>query len=101
MPLALSGRQWRLMLLNAPRVPEIFVTDPRRALHHLDVILQRGGTRDVVETLNRPDILYEVAMADGTALCVVVPGPRYGELENRLQHRTLGANGVGAVGDVQ
>ena len=85
MPVVISGRQWRMMLLNAPRVPEVVVTDPAREQHHLEAILLRGSKYDIVRTMYRSDIVYQVTTADETPLCIVVPGPRYGELDERLR----------------
>jgi hypothetical protein len=83
-PVAISGRQWRQMLLNAPRVPEVVVIDPRKDVHHLELVLLRGQHHDMKETVERSEVIYDVATADGTQLCLAVPGPRYRELQLRL-----------------
>lgn len=87
-PVALSGRQPHLLTLNAPRVPEVFVTEQRHGRHHLQILLMRGSTHDLVEMMSHPDIVYTVATADGTPLCIAVPGPRYAELQTRLRVTT-------------
>jgi hypothetical protein len=84
-PLAVSGRQWRQMRLNAPRVPQVIVTDNDRPQHHLEILLMRGTKSDIVQAMHRSDVVSQVTTADGTPLCVVVPGPRYEELQQRLQ----------------
>jgi hypothetical protein len=83
-PVAISGRQWRQMLLNAPRVREVVVTDPTRDVHHLELVLLRGQRHDMKQAIERSDVIYDVTTADGTQLCLAVPGPRYRELQLRL-----------------
>jgi hypothetical protein len=85
----MSGGRFRLMRRNAPRIPEVRVSDRRRGEHHLEVLLLRGRKRDVVRLIHRTDTLYQVTTADGTPLCIVVPGPRYKELDARLRPGTF------------
>ncbi|MGH9311199.1 MAG: hypothetical protein ACRD1U_17615 [Vicinamibacterales bacterium] len=85
MPIAVSGRQWRQMLLSAPRVPQVIVTNNDHLAHHLELVLLRGSKNEVVQSMHRTDIVYKVTTADGTPLCTAVPGPRYAELASRLQ----------------
>lgn len=85
MIVTISGLHPGLMSLNAHRIPEVHVTNPNRDLHHLEVILLRGPKREIVRTIHRTDILYQVTTADETPLCIVVPGPKYRELEARLR----------------
>jgi 4-amino-4-deoxy-L-arabinose transferase-like glycosyltransferase len=84
-PVTLSGNQWRQMLLNAPRVPEVFVTGRHRGRHHLELVLMRGRKRDIVRLMSRTDTVFAVTTADGTPLCLAVPGPRYAELPQRAR----------------
>jgi hypothetical protein len=84
-PVTLSGQRWGQMMLNAPRVPEVFVTEPHRGRHHLEIMLMRGRKRDLVRLMSRPDTVYTVSTADGTPLCIAVPGPRYAELVRRVR----------------
>ena len=53
--------------------------------HHLTVVVLRGPRRDVLDLARRTDILYAVTTADGTPLTVVIPGPRYAEVEGALR----------------
>ena len=85
MPIAVSGRQWRQMLLSAPRVPQVTVTNNNHLNHHLELVLLRGSKSDVMQSMHRTDIVYKVTTADGTPVCTAVPGPRYAELASRLQ----------------
>jgi hypothetical protein len=52
----------------------------------------KGSRLDVIYTSELPDILYRVTTADGTPLCVVLPGPEYPQLAARLA-QTPGARG--------
>ena len=55
------------------------------AAHHLALLVLRGPRQDVLDLARRTDILYAVTTADGTPLTVVVPGPRYAEVEEALR----------------
>jgi hypothetical protein len=85
MPIVVSGHRWRLMGANAGRLPQLAVTRPEAARHHLEILLHRG-TRAQIEALRaRGDVLLSVDTADGARLCSVVPGPAYGQLAARLR----------------
>ena len=47
------------------------------------VVLRVG--QSLREFAARPDILYAVRMADGTPLCVVLPGPAFLSVSDRLK----------------
>jgi len=100
----LQGAQWadraarasgiRLVVSGAPH--HVVRDDVRRfasldyaredlAAHHLALQVLRGPRQDVLDLARRTDILYAVTTADGTPLTVVVPGPRYPEVENALR----------------
>ena len=85
MPVRIAGERSAVMALNASRVPDVRVTSPSRAVHHLEVVHLRGPKAKIVSETHRTDILYRVTMADGTPLCTVVPGPRHAELEAQLR----------------
>jgi hypothetical protein len=87
MPVRIAGGPGPLMLLNASRVRGVRVTNSEHGVHHLEVIHLRGRKADIVAAVHRTDAVYSVTMADGTPLCMVVPGPKYADLEDRLQHR--------------
>ena len=86
MVVRVAGERSALMTLNASRIPEVRVTSANRGLHHLEIVHLRGPKAKIVSEIHRTDILYRVAMADGTPLCTVVPGPRHAELD-ALLHR--------------
>lgn len=80
MPVTISGRRHRLLLLNAPRVPAVAVVPHRRGIHELELYLLRGRGADLGAFAMRGDVLWRVATHDGAPLCAVVPGPEYGRL---------------------
>jgi hypothetical protein len=53
--------------------------------HHLTVVVLRGPRQDVLDMAGRGDVLHAVTTADGTPLAVVLPGPRYAEVEDALR----------------
>ena len=85
MTVRIAGARSPLMALNARRIPEVRVSDARRGLHHLEVIHLRGRKRDILHAIHRTDTLYQVTTADATPLCTVIPGPKYGDLEDQLR----------------
>lgn len=84
MVVLVSGHRWRMMLLDSERTTEIRSIRPELRRHHLEVTLFRGPPESLAKFAARQDVLYRVAMADGTPLCAVTPGPAYGELRRRL-----------------
>jgi hypothetical protein len=84
MPVTIWGRQDRLLLLNAPRVPAVAVTLPNRGLHEIEIYLLRGKRADLRAFSARDDVLWRVTTRDGAPLCAVVRGPQYGRLAAAL-----------------
>jgi hypothetical protein len=56
--------------------------------YHLDIRLMRGPSDSLREFAARPDLLYKVTTADGTPLCVIIPGPAYLSVADRLKLTT-------------
>jgi hypothetical protein len=56
-PVVISGARWRIMQLDARRVPQVLVTRPDRRQHDLRVTLLRGPRRWLLDVRERPDIL--------------------------------------------
>ena len=48
----------------------------------------RGPSESLREFAARPDLLYKVTTADGTPLCVIIPGPAYLSVADRLKLTT-------------
>ena len=89
MPVSISGRQDRLLLLNAPRVPAVAVTRPDRGLHEIDIYLLRGKRADLRAFSRRDDVLWRVTTHDGAPLCAVVRGPQYERLATSLSRHGI------------
>jgi hypothetical protein len=83
-PLCVAGTPADLVMLAVRRRHSLYTRRTTAQQHHLHVQLLRGSTASVRELLNRPDILHVVQMHDGTPLAVVVPGPRFGEVADKL-----------------
>jgi hypothetical protein len=86
-PVAVSGDfslLSELVQTNAERFHNLYVTVPGAGRHALHIQLVRGTPDDFRAIATRADALHRVQTADGTVLCVVLPGPRFAELEPYL-----------------
>jgi hypothetical protein len=83
-PLVVSGHPHQIVRDESRRVEALDYSRIEKLNHHVEVVLLRGPRADVIELAERTDALYRVSTADGTPLTVVVPGPRYGEVEDAL-----------------
>lgn len=91
MPLTIWGNPPQVAEADVKRFHELWFTWRRGGgEYHLDMRLLKGPERSVVYFANRPDVLHAVRTADGTPLCVTIPGPRYWELEARLRRLKAG-----------
>jgi hypothetical protein len=84
MPIGVAGNAWEILIVDELRFPSLWFRHMEEDGYHLDVRLLKGPHQAVLDTNARPDVLYRVTMADGAPLCVVVPGPEYPRLEERL-----------------
>jgi hypothetical protein len=87
MPISVSGRQDRLLLLNAPRVHAVAVVPPNRGAHALEIYLLRGQRPYLRAFSMRDDILWQIRTADGAPLCAVTKGPQFDRLRAELDAR--------------
>ena len=85
MPLIVSGNPIQAVDANAARFKTLQVVARADLVYHLDIRLMRGPSDSLREFAARPDILYAVSMADGTPLCVVLPGPAFLNVSDRLK----------------
>jgi hypothetical protein len=76
----ISGNPSHLVQLNADRFSEVDFTYPNRNRHYLQLQLARGPAAAISKLAAEP-ALFQVRTPDGAVLCVVTPGPAYGELE--------------------
>lgn len=87
MPITVSGHRWRLMFINAARLPQETASRPEQQTHHIELILLRGSLKQGRDLRARADRLVSVETADGALLCAGVPGPAFAELQNRLNRK--------------
>lgn len=80
-----SGRPHHIVRDDAQRFASLAFAREEEAAHHLEILVLRGPRQDVLELARRADILHAVTTADGTPLTLVVPGPRYAEVEGLLR----------------
>jgi hypothetical protein len=88
LPLIVSGNPIQAVDADAARFRSLLVVPRANLTYHLDIRLMRGPSDSLREFATRPDILYAVRTADGTPLCVVLPGPAFLSVSDRLKiHR--------------
>ena len=83
--LVVSGAPHHVVRDDVRRFASLEYAREDLAVHHLTLVVLRGPRQDVLELARRTDILYAVTTADGTPLTVVIPGPRYAEVEDALR----------------
>ncbi len=86
-PIIVSGRNDRLVRLNARRVSAVAPTFSARGTHEIEFRLLRGTRASLRDFSTRTDILWLVTTADGAPLCAALPGPRFRQLYERLERR--------------
>lgn len=79
-PLAVSGNPIQAVQADAGRYHSLYVRPRDAGDFHLDIRLLRGPPEAVRAFASRADVLHRVTTADGTPLCVVLPGPAYGQI---------------------
>jgi hypothetical protein len=87
MALGVSGNPPQAVEADAGRFHSIWFARRESPDYHFDIRLLRGPRESVREFAARPDVLYRVTTADGTPLCVVLPGPAFGPLQDLLRNR--------------
>jgi len=86
MPLGVASNAWEVAAMDAGRFNELYFRQQRQAGWHLNLLLLKGSTENITEIAADPGVLYRVRTADGTPLCVVLPGPDYPQVEGRLAY---------------
>jgi hypothetical protein len=84
-PLVLSGNPIQAVEADAARYSTLMVTPRANLVYHLDIRLMRGPGGSLREFAARPDIIYAVKTADGTPLCIVLPGPAFLAVSDKLK----------------
>ena len=86
MPLGVASNAWEVAAMDAGRFNELYSRQQRHAGWHLNLLLLKGSAENIAEIAADPGVLYRVQTADGTPLCVVLPGPDYPQVEGRLAY---------------
>jgi hypothetical protein len=85
MPIVVSGNPVQAVDADAKRYRSLMAVPRASRDYQLDIRLMRGPSGSLREFASRPDILYRVTTADGTPLCIVVPGPAYQTIANKVR----------------
>jgi hypothetical protein len=83
-PLGVASNAWEVLAMDAGRFNALYFRQQRHTGWHLNVILLKGMAEHITEVAANPGALYRVRTADGTPLCVVLPGPEYPQIEAKL-----------------
>jgi nitrate reductase NapE component len=81
-PLIVAGQPWGIVRADARRFTTIRARLVEARRHHLELRLLRAEAGPSIA--DRPSILYAVRTADGAPLAVVLRGPRFGDVRDRL-----------------
>jgi hypothetical protein len=84
MPLAFIANAREIAQADVMRYRLLWLQLRPSERHHLDVRLLKGSRQSVLGVNGDPRIVHRVTTADGTPLCVILRGPDYEELEERL-----------------
>lgn len=84
-PLIVSGNPIQAVDADAGRFKSLQVVARANLTYHFDIRLMRGPSASLREFAARPDIIYAVRTSDGTPLCIVLPGPAYLQVSDRLR----------------
>jgi hypothetical protein len=85
MPIGVSGNPAQAVEADAARYRSVWFAPRNSPDFHMDIRLLRGPRDAVREFAAREDVLHRVTTADGTPLCVVLPGPAFDRDRNRIQ----------------
>jgi hypothetical protein len=85
--IVVTGKPDQAVESDAARFKSLKFTRLYRPDVQLDIRLLRGSPVGIHEFADSADVLYRVTMADGTPLCVVLPGPAFGPIRDRMNRR--------------
>jgi hypothetical protein len=83
--LVVSGAPHHVVRDDVRRFASLDYAREELGAHHLTVVVLRGPRQDVLEMARRSDVVHAVTTADAAPLTVVIPGPRYAEVEDVLR----------------
>jgi hypothetical protein len=88
-PLGVSGNPIQAVQADAGRYHSLYVSPRNARDFHFDIRLLRGPPDSLRAFASSANVLHRVTTADGTPLCVVLPGPAYGEIAAAMAERGL------------
>jgi hypothetical protein len=83
-PLGIAANAWEVQTMDVHRFRSLYFREQRQTGWHFNVLLLKGSPQNINAVAQDPSALYRVTTADGTPLCIVLPGPEYPELAERL-----------------
>jgi hypothetical protein len=83
-PLGVASNAWEVVAMDIGRFSTLYFRQQRHTGWHLNILLLKGSSEHISEVAANPGALYHVRTADGTPLCVVLPGPDYPQVHARL-----------------
>jgi hypothetical protein len=83
--LVVSGAPHHVVRDDVRRFASLEYAREELEAHHLTIVVLRGPRQDVLDLAGRSDVLHAVTTADGAPLAVVVPGPRYADVQEALR----------------
>jgi hypothetical protein len=86
MPLGIASNAWEILAMDAGRFNSLYFRQQRHPGWHFNVVLLKGSSEHISAVAADPAALYRVQTADGTPLCVVLPGPDYPQVQARLTY---------------
>ena len=93
--LVVSGAPHHVVRDDVRRFGSLDYAREELGAHHLELVVLRGPRQDVLDMARRGDVLHAVTTADGTPLTVVIPGPRYAEVEDALRKASPSLSRIG------
>jgi hypothetical protein len=91
-PVGVAANAWEVLAMDVARYRSLYFRQQRHTGYHLDIRLLKGSQEGVLAAAADPRILHRVTTADGTPLCVVLPGPDYPQLEEQLARRSVSSD---------
>ena len=82
--IVVSGNPLEIVQADATRFRSLAVVPRSRRTYQLDIRLLRGPADSIREFVSRGDVVHTIRTADGTPLCIVLPGPAYETLQRQL-----------------
>ena len=99
-PLGVASNAWEIAAMDVGRFSTLYFRQQRHSGWHLNILLLKGSAEHITQVAVDPTALHHVRTADGTPLCVVLPGPDYPQVQARLALSMAGGT-VGRTSQVR